>query len=97
MVAIPTSTPNATPHDSELSAGRPRRTNAVVNFAVVDANRTSHASIWMSPIPAAPPFTAAMIGFGISRASVMGQRRRLEIGRLRACPLLAALLTRIAR
>ena len=47
----------------------------MVNLAVVDANTMSALAIWTNPMPAQAPLIAAMIGLGISRAVVIGQRR----------------------
>jgi hypothetical protein len=44
------------------SAIRPRRANDVVNLAPAEANRTSHISAWVSPMPAQAPLIAAMTG-----------------------------------
>ena len=44
------------------SAIRPRRANEVVNLAPAAANRTSHISAWVSPMPAQAPLIAAMTG-----------------------------------
>ncbi len=44
------------------SAISPRRANEVVNFAPAAANRTSHISAWVSPMPAQAPLIAAMTG-----------------------------------
>ncbi len=47
------------------SAIRPRRLNAVVNLAPAAANRTSHISACVRPMPAHAPLIAAINGLRI--------------------------------
>lgn len=44
------------------SAISPRRAKDVVNLAPAAANRTSHISAWVRPMPAQAPLIAAMTG-----------------------------------
>ena len=80
-MATPVPTSRGRIHESEFSAGNPRRLKAVVNFAVVEAKRRSALQICTNPMPAHAPFMAAMIGLGILRAIVMGQRRTRFVAR----------------
>src|SRR5438876_1319715 len=57
-------------------ADRPIRTNAALNFAMVDANRMSAASASDSPPPAAAPLTAAITGTRMPRTASSARAAR---------------------
>lgn len=44
------------------------------------ANRTSHISAWLNPMPAQAPLTAATTGFGKDMGRVRGGRRSVGHG-----------------
>ena len=63
------------------SAPSPRRAKAVENLAPRAANRTSHISAWVSPIPAQAPLIAAISGLRNSRGAYCGRRADMFTGR----------------
>ena len=63
------------------SAPSPRRAKAVENLAPRAANRTSHISAWVSPIPAHAPLIAAISGLRNSRGAYCGRRADMFTGR----------------
>ena len=73
-MARPVPTIRGSSHDSEFSAGSPRRANAVVSFAPRAAKRISAAQAWIRPMPAQPPLMATITGLGMVRAKVIGRR-----------------------